>query len=114
MEESVSSFIKNIEHCQAEVENNMNETKAKTFTIKEQMIGEIDSSDGENEVHEEGIKLRYKYASFNVKQPHWMKQFNQTAHYAKKSYKHLIKGDIIVGFKNSNLHQVNGYATDLS
>lgn len=88
-----------MENCGAEVENDINEQRYP-------MVGEMDGSDGENERVEEGTKLRYKYASFSHR-TFWNQQ-NTTG--PKKSYKHLIKGDIILAFKNTNLHEIQGYA----
>lgn len=88
-----------MENCGAEVENDINEKRYP-------MVGEMDGADGENEKLEEGTKLRYKYASFSHRTP-W---FQQKMSGPKKSYKHLIKGDIILAFKNTNLHEIQGYA----
>lgn len=93
-------FAKNtIENCEAEVENEINEKRYPT-------VGEIGDSDGENEKLEEGTKLRYKYASFSERTP-W---YHCKAEGSRKSYKHLIKGDIVLCFKNTNLHEIHGYA----
>ncbi|KAF5283997.1 hypothetical protein FQR65_LT13631 [Abscondita terminalis] len=103
VEEKVFSIAKSLDRYQAEVENDINEIKD-----EELYVGEISNGDGENQRQKDGVLLRYKYASF-TKDPHWAAKYNQTVNFAKKSYKHLIKGDIAVGFKKSNLHEIKGY-----
>lgn len=108
LEENVESMQRTIENYQAEVENDINQAKL-TSTEQHchiQMVGEV-GSDGENEKIEEGTKLRFKHAKFG-KLPPWANKSTDTG--AKKSYRHLIKGDIIVHFKNTNLHEIEGYA----
>lgn len=103
----INSISQKIDGCQAEVENDINEAKLKSVQMEDMMIGQVGNPDGENESHEEGSLLKFKYAKFGAV-PGYMK--NLTG--AKKSYKHLIKGDIVVQFKNANLHEINGYATE--
>lgn len=114
LEENVGAIRKTIENYQVEVENGMNEAKyKKKFAIVnkyqqcQRPIGEI-GSDGENEGLEEGSKLRFKHAKFSKKIPPWANKRSEQG--AKKTYKHLIRGDIIVQFKNANLHEIEGYA----
>ncbi|KAF2895306.1 hypothetical protein ILUMI_10861 [Ignelater luminosus] len=110
VEESVNMITRTIDHYQAEVENGINESKLKRTRMNEEyMVGELNCSDGENEVHDDGVKLRFKYAKFNRIEPMWAKRNDAQTTLPKKSYKHLIRGDIIIGFKNSNLHEIPGY-----
>lgn len=110
VEESVNMIAQTIDHYQAEVENGLNESKVKKARMSEEyMVGELNCSDGENEALDEGVKLRYKYAKFNRIEPIWARRNDAQTTLPKKSYKHLIRGDIIIGFKNSNLHEIPGY-----
>ncbi|KAJ3651995.1 hypothetical protein Zmor_017997 [Zophobas morio] len=95
----LDEISKKIDGFQAEVENDINEAKVNKF------IGEVGSPDGENEKLPEGTKLKFKNANFG-KVPVFI---NRNTSRAKTSYKHLIKGDIILGFKNTNLHEIVGY-----
>lgn len=81
------------------------EVTKKIFS-NEIMVGDV-GSDGENEKVEDGTKLRFKYAKFGPLPP-WAKKNQEQG--PKKSYKHLIKGDVILQFKNTNLHVIEGYA----
>ncbi|KAK4877949.1 hypothetical protein RN001_010455 [Aquatica leii] len=103
IEENIGYISRSIETYQAEVENDINEIKD-----EDMYVGEFSGCDGENQKQKDGVLLRFKYASF-TKDPHWTVKYNQTVNLAKKSYKHLIKGDIAVGFKESNLHEIKGY-----
>lgn len=95
----VEEMSKKIDGFQAEIENDMNEAKVRKF------IGEVGNPDGENEKLPHGTKLKFKYANFG-KSPAWM---NRSTSKSKSSYKHLIKGDIVLGFNNTNLHEIVGY-----
>lgn len=90
-----------IDNCQAEVENDFNEKRNSYPTV-----GDPDGDpNGENEKLEDGTKLKFKYATFSQRTP-W---YHLKADGPKKSYKHLIKGDIVLAFKNTNLHEIRGY-----
>lgn len=93
-----------IENCQAEVENEVNEEKKYRYPT----VGENSSQDGENEKLVDGTKLKFKYAAFTQNTP-W---YHIKAEGPKKSYKHLIKGDVVLAFKNTNLHEVRGYGAE--
>ncbi|XP_044260847.1 putative uncharacterized protein DDB_G0282499 isoform X2 [Tribolium madens] len=95
----VEEMSKKIDGFQAEIENDMNEAKARKF------IGEVGNPDGENEkLPDGGTRLKFKYAKFG-RAPPWAKNTTK----AKSSIKHLIKGDIVLGFNNTNLHEIVGY-----
>lgn len=106
LEENLDSISKTIDRYQAEIENDMNEKKLETFTMEDIMIGEVGNPHGDHEKLPEGTKLKFRYANFLSHSPFY--HLDKTG--AKKAYKHLIKGDIVVGFKNSNLHEIRGYA----
>lgn len=103
--ENLEGISKTLDMYQAEIENDINEKKQ--TTLEDIMIGEIQNPLGENEKLKDGTKLKFKYADFDTKTP--MYQLNKTG--AKKSYKHLIKGDIVLKFPNTNLHEIKGYAS---
>ncbi|CAG9834211.1 unnamed protein product [Diabrotica balteata] len=107
LDENVDTIARTLDDFQAEIENDINEEKTKVITEDDLMIGEVGNPHGENEKLPEGTKLKFKYANMETKSPFYM--LNKVG--AKKSYKHLIKGDILVKFKNTNLHEVKGYAT---
>ncbi|XP_072387575.1 uncharacterized protein [Diabrotica undecimpunctata] len=107
LDENVDTIARTLDDFQAEIENDINEEKTKVITSDDFMIGEVGNPHGENEKLAEGTKLKFKYANMETKSPFYM--LNKVG--AKKSYKHLIKGDILVKFKNTNLHEVKGYAT---
>ena len=104
----MTSISRTIETYQAEVENDINERKDLEINEDDLVVGEFSNCDGENEKQSDGVLLRFKYASFK-KDAHWVVRYNQSVNFAKKSYKHLIRGDIAVGFKESNLHEIKGY-----
>lgn len=105
IEENITSISNTLDSYEAEIENDLNEAKLKSVELNEVMVGEVGNPDGENEALDDGsVKLKFKYAQFR-KQPAHMEALVGP----KKSYKHLIKGDIVVGFKHSNLHEINGY-----
>ncbi|XP_018573338.1 dual specificity protein kinase splB [Anoplophora glabripennis] len=106
LEENLDSISKTIDRYQAEIENDINEKKLETITMEDVMVGEVGNPHGEHERLPEGTKLKFKYANFISRTPFY--HLDKTG--AKKSYKHLIKGDIVVGFKNTNLHEIQGYA----
>ncbi|KAB0791751.1 hypothetical protein PPYR_03551 [Photinus pyralis] len=109
IDESMATLSNTIETYQAEVENDMNECKdAGSIEEYNMVVGVSNERDGENERVEGGVVLRYKYAAFG-KDPHWAARNNQSVSFARKSYKHLIQGDIVVGFNESNLHEIKGY-----
>ncbi|CAH1118460.1 unnamed protein product [Phaedon cochleariae] len=105
---NLNSISKTLDNYQAEMENDINEEKIKTVSMEDIMVGEVGNPHGENEKLSEGTKLKFKYAHFNAKTPFY--QLDKVG--AKKSYKHLIKGDIMVKFKNTNLHEIEGYAVN--
>lgn len=103
VQESVDVFGQGIDAAQAQIENDINENK-------DGFVGELcNEGDAENEATPDGVKLRYRFAKFS-KAPSWQQRANNTATTPKKSYAHLIRGDIILHFKNTNLHEVKGYA----
>ncbi|XP_044762714.1 protein pxr-1-like [Coccinella septempunctata] len=72
---------------------------------------EVGDPAGENEILPSGeVKLKFKYANFG-RMPPWMKKANSTN--PKSSYRHLIKGDIVLGFRNTNMHDIRGYGENL-
>ncbi|CAG9863004.1 unnamed protein product [Phyllotreta striolata] len=105
LDENVDAFAKTIDNCQAEVENDLNEAKTNVVTVDDIMVGEVGNPHGDNEQLPDGTKLKFRLANLNKKTPVY--HINQMG--PKKSYKHLIKGDILLTFKNTNLHEVNGY-----
>ncbi|XP_056639861.1 uncharacterized protein PF3D7_1120600-like [Diorhabda sublineata] len=105
LQENINTISKTLDNYQAEIENDMNEEKMKTVTTEDFMVGEVGNPDGENEQVIDGVKLKFKYANMNTKTPFYMLESVG----AKKSYKHLIKGDILLTFKDSNLHKIKGY-----
>jgi len=110
LEENITSISNTLDTYQAEIENDMNEAKLKSVEIGDIMVGEVGNPNGTNEILPDGtVKLKFKDA-----------KFKKTASYldsltgSKKSYKHLIKGDVIMKFKETNLHEIEGYAVKLS
>ncbi|XP_060533676.1 G patch domain-containing protein 4 [Cylas formicarius] len=106
LEENINSIADTLDQYQAEIENDMNEEKTKSLEVSDIMIGEVGNPHGQNEKLPDGtVKLKFK----NVK-------FGKNAKYVdcmlgpKKPYKHLIKGDIILNFMETNLHEIEGYA----
>lgn len=89
---------------QAQTENDIGNRKKLT----ENMIGEIDNPDGENEKLLDGTRLKFKYANLTTKIPFYQLKCKGP----KKPYKHLIKGDIVLKFNNTNLHEIMGYGRD--
>ncbi|KAJ8916508.1 hypothetical protein NQ315_000150 [Exocentrus adspersus] len=106
VEENYNAFSKTIDRYEAEIENDINEKKLQTLSIEDIMVGDVGNPHGDNERLPEGTKLKFKYASVDAKTAFF--HLDKTG--AKKSYKHLIKGDIVVGFRNTNLHEIKGYA----
>nr|XP_023014779.1 uncharacterized protein LOC111504455 [Leptinotarsa decemlineata] len=106
LDENLDSIAKTLDTFQAEIDNDINEEKVKAITMEDVMVGEVGSPDGENEELPGGTRLKFKYANLNSKTP--LYHLNSTG--PKKSYKHLIKGDIMVMFDGTNLHEVEGYA----
>jgi Pin2-interacting protein X1 len=100
LDENIDEISKKIEGFQAEIENDINEAKAVKIS------GKKDEYCGMNEKLPEGTKLKYMYAKKFKPLPPYMRK----ATGPKSSYKHLIRGDIIVCFKNTNLHTIEGYA----
>ncbi|KAG5888813.1 hypothetical protein JTB14_016015 [Gonioctena quinquepunctata] len=109
MEENLDSISKTLERYQAEIENDINEGKLKTVTMEDIMVGEVGNPHGENEKLPEGTKLKFKYANLNSKTP--LYHLDKVG--PKKAYKHLIKGDILLKFKDTNLHEIQGYGVRL-
>ncbi|CAG9772737.1 unnamed protein product [Ceutorhynchus assimilis] len=106
IEENINSISKTLDNYQAEIENDINEAKMKSVEIADIMVGEVGNPEGENEKLPDGtVKLKFKKAKFKSSIP-----FMENLTGAKKSYKHLIKGDIVMGFKETNLHEIAGYA----
>ncbi|XP_066149238.1 DNA ligase 1-like [Euwallacea fornicatus] len=106
IEENITSMAKTIDSFQAEVENDINEAKIKSIEVEDIMVGEVGNPEGDNEKLEDGtVKLKFKHANFKR-----VYRYMESLTGAKKSYKHLIKGDIVVGFRDTNLHQIEGYA----
>lgn len=108
LDENVNTISKTLDNYQAEIENDMNEEKVKTVTVEDLMVGEVGNPNGENEKLPDGTKLKFKQANLDGKTAFYM--LDKVG--PKKSYKHLIKGDILVKFKNTNLHQIRGYAVN--
>ncbi|KAH1011428.1 hypothetical protein HUJ04_000801 [Dendroctonus ponderosae] len=107
IEETIDSMNENLNNYQAEIENDMNEAKMKSLEIEDIMIGQVGNPDGTDEKLADGtVKLKFKNASFKKRA-----KFMDSLTGPKKSYTHLIKGDIVVGFKESNLHEIKGYGT---
>lgn len=106
LEENIEVITKTIENYQAEVENDINEDKIKNKKLKIGSVGII-SDINYHEKTPDGVRLAFKKANFKKVQQ-WKNEVYTTS--SKKSYSHLIVGDVIVGFKNSNLHQIEGYA----
>lgn len=102
VQESVDVYAQGIDAVQAEIENDINEKKVG-------FIGELASDNGNNESTPEGVKLKYRLAKLH-KSPSWLHRQSCLSSSAKKSYSHLIQGDIILQFKNTNLHEIRGYA----
>lgn len=100
VQESVDVYAQGIDAVQAEIENDINEKKVG-------FIGELESDKGYNESTPEGVKLKYRLAKLH-QSPSWLHR--QSSSSAKKSYSHLIRGDIVLQFKNTNLHDIKGYA----
>lgn len=97
----IDEMSKRIDGFQAEIENDMNEAKVALTYVGEVGAG---SDGGDHEKLEEGTRLRFSKANFGRVAVY--RTFNSLA---KSSYKHLIKGDVVVGFPNSNLHEIRGY-----
>ncbi|XP_044762609.1 midasin-like isoform X2 [Coccinella septempunctata] len=105
IEENIDTLSKQLDDYQAEVENDLNEAKMQV------MVGEVGDPAGENEILPSGeVKLKFKYANFG-RMPPWMKKANSAN--PKSSYRHLIKGDIVLGFRNTNMHDIKGYGENL-
>ncbi|KAI4454692.1 g patch domain containing protein [Holotrichia oblita] len=112
IEENVNSISNKIERYQAEVENNINECKyelSQDSYTGYYSIGDV-ARISENIRVEEGLKLCFKQANFRTPVPHYHKGGGVAL--PKKSYRHLIQGDITVTFRSSNLHEIKGYATE--
>lgn len=101
--ENIEEMKRTLNNYEAQVENDMNEKK-----VEISQIGIISQTE-RHEMVDEGVRLAYSLFRQSKKQPSWKKK--EAANHAKKSYDHLIVGDIIVGFRNANLHQIAGYAT---
>ncbi|CAH0548766.1 unnamed protein product [Brassicogethes aeneus] len=107
IEENISEMAKTMDNFQAEIDNSINEEKLKTIELEDIMVGDVNGDNtGKHEKTAEGTKLKFYRASFGKSISYFNNQIGP-----KKSYKHLIKGDITVAFKNSNLHTIEGYAT---
>ena len=72
--------------------------------VEYQMVGDTATSLEKHVKLENGTKLSFKDVKFGTLPP-WLKKGNKP----RCSYKHLIRGDITVAFKNTNLHQIAGY-----
>lgn len=107
IEESMMGIRKKLDNCQAEIENDINEAKdtKSNEEVEEQMyLGDIGSNKQDHEKTKNGVLLAFKRAKFG-KDPKYAGKHSG----AKKSYKHLIKGDLHLNFKNTNLHKIDGY-----
>lgn len=106
LQENIDDISKTIDMYQAQIENDINEAKTKINSVEldELMVGEPGISEGDHEKVPEGALLKFHGVKFG-KSPAYMNSFTGP----KKSYKHLIKGDVIVAFKESNLHEIYGY-----
>ncbi|VEN48875.1 unnamed protein product [Callosobruchus maculatus] len=99
LDENMQFISKTLDRFEAEIENDLNEEK-------QLMIGEVGNPSGNDQKLPDGtVKLKFKHANLGSKTP--MYHLDKTG--AKKSYKHLIKGDIVLHFKETNLHQIPGY-----
>ncbi|KAJ8982238.1 hypothetical protein NQ317_013540 [Molorchus minor] len=106
LEENLDNISKTLDRYQAEIENDINEKKLEDFHMDDIVVGEVGNPHGTNEKLPDGTRLKFKYANFVSSVP----SFHLDKTGSKKSYRHLIKGDIVVKFKNTNLHQIEGYA----
>lgn len=110
IEENITSMAQSIDAFQAEVENDINEAKLKSVEVEDIMVGEVGNPDGNNEKLPDGtVKLKFRQANFKKKA-----RYMDALTGPKKSYTHLIKGDIVLGFKEANLHEIDGYAVQVS
>ncbi|CAH1977783.1 unnamed protein product [Acanthoscelides obtectus] len=100
LDENMQFISQTIDRFEAEIENDLNEEK-------QLMVGEIRNPAGQPEKLPDGTtRLKFKDANLGTKTATY--HLNKTG--AKKSYKHLIKGDIVLKFKETNLHEISGYA----
>lgn len=106
IDENVESVSNRIETYQAEVENDINESKANNV-IEDWLVGDVGSQIDRNVKVEDGLKLCFNQMHFRTPVPHYQ---ITNVNRAKRSYRHLIRGDVTIAFKNSNLHEIKGYA----
>nr|CAI5832675.1 unnamed protein product [Callosobruchus analis] len=100
LDENMQFISKTLDRFEAEIENDLNEEK-------QLMIGEVGNPSGNHQKLPDGtVKLKFRHADLQSKTP--MYHLDKTG--ARKSYKHLIKGDIVLHFKETNLHTIEGYA----
>ncbi|XP_018334765.1 uncharacterized protein PF07_0021 [Agrilus planipennis] len=103
IENEMQKISEKFDSFKAKIENNINESKDfNIWTIGEPV------TEGDNEKLEHGTKLRLKHAEFASRTAYYLRR-NNSESFAKRSYKHLIKGDIVLHFKNTNLHEIHGY-----
>jgi len=106
IEENVTALSKTLDTFQAEVENEINEAKMKSVEVEDIMVGEVGNPDGNNELLPDGtVKLKFKHANFKR-----ASRYMENLTGARRSYRHLIKGDIVMEFRETNLHEIDGYA----
>lgn len=112
IEESMIGIKKKLDNYQAEIENDINEAKITTTNDKikedERHVGIVASNREEHENTREGVLLAFKKASFGKEPKYVAAQMGP-----KKSYKNLIKGDVILKFRNTNLDKIDGYGNAL-
>nr|XP_022906529.1 putative leucine-rich repeat-containing protein DDB_G0290503 [Onthophagus taurus] len=104
LDDKVNELSQRVENFEAKLDNDINEYKS---NYQEVFVGCNDSVK-EHIAVSEGVRLSFSNVTFG-QNPSWMSRAETTA---KKSYKHLIKGDIIVAFKSSNLHEITGYGVE--
>lgn len=136
IEENVDCISKTIDNYEAEVENDINEKKAELKTNKKRnninstndnqienisnswnepvefSVGMANISSPNHKKLPDGTQLGFQLAKFKTQSFRYDRaaQMND----AKKSYKHLIVGDVNVAFRNTNLHAITGYGSPIS
>ncbi|GJQ85389.1 hypothetical protein Trydic_g10163 [Trypoxylus dichotomus] len=111
IEENIEDITNTIDRYQAEVENDINEAKDTQDShnlTEEWLVGDVGTQIMQNMRVERFTKLCFKDMHFRTPIPNYSKGKNISR--PKKSYRHLIRGDITVAFCGSNLHEIKGYA----
>ncbi|KRT80369.1 hypothetical protein AMK59_8723, partial [Oryctes borbonicus] len=111
IDENIEDISNTIDRYQAEVENDINESKDTQSTRRQSekwLVGEVGSQINQNMRINRVTKLCFREMHFKTPIPHYLNGENISR--AKKSYRHLIRGDITLAFKDSNLHVIKGYA----